>query len=95
MKASMGRIVFYRVPRGIHEQVATNRQTGAPAHSVGNPVKEGDVVPMLIIRTWLDARDEVVSVNGQAFLDGNDTLWITAAREGDGPGQWFWPPRVD
>jgi hypothetical protein len=32
-------------------------------------------------------------VNGQAFLDGNDVLWITSAKEGTEPGQWSWPIR--
>ena len=36
----------------------------------------------------------VPGVNGQAFLDGNDVLWVTSAREGTEPGQWSWPPRV-
>lgn len=30
-------------------------------------------------------------VNGQAFLDGNDTLWITSAPEGDFNGAWMHP----
>lgn len=37
------------------------------------------------------------SVNGQAFLDGNYTLWVLEAYEigPDGPttGVWSWPPR--
>lgn len=32
-------------------------------------------------------------VNGQAFLDGNDVLWITSAPQGDGNGFWDWPER--
>jgi hypothetical protein len=30
-------------------------------------------------------------INGQAFLDGNDTLWITSAPEGDFNGGWMHP----
>lgn len=33
-------------------------------------------------------------VNGQAFLDGNDTLWVTSAPQGDGNGFWDWPEVV-
>lgn len=32
-------------------------------------------------------------VNGQAFLDGNDTLWITSAAQGDFSGAWDWSVR--
>ena len=32
-------------------------------------------------------------VNGQAFTDGNDVLWVTSAPEGDFDGGWMWPPR--
>ncbi|KKK65507.1 hypothetical protein LCGC14_2973460, partial [marine sediment metagenome] len=27
-------------------------------------------------------------VNGQAFLDGNDSLWVTSVQEGYESGQW-------
>jgi hypothetical protein len=57
---------------------------GAQAH-IGNEVGEGDVVPMIIVKQWGPN-----TVNGQAFLDGNDTLWVTSATEGDGPGQYKW-----
>ena len=29
-------------------------------------------------------------VNGQAFLDGNDVLWVTSAPQGDFNGGWNW-----
>lgn len=61
--------------------------TGAQAH-IGNKANEGDVVPMLIVRCW--GGD---CVNGQAFLDGNDALWVTSRNEGTAPGTWCWPPR--
>ena len=34
-------------------------------------------------------------VNGQVFLDGNDSLWVTSAKEGTTPGTWCWPERVE
>jgi hypothetical protein len=98
-----GRIVHYRLSAHDVEQI-TRRRTdsrsiaaridtkewplGAQAH-VGNPPVEGDYVPMLIVRTW----DGSPSVNGQAFLDGNDVLWLTSKLEGTEPGTWTWPPR--
>lgn len=30
-------------------------------------------------------------VNGQAILDGNDTLWVTSAPQGGERGCWDWP----
>ena len=58
---------------------------GFQAH-VGNHVNEGDRVPMLV--TKVGVWDEQPAVNGQAFLDGNDSLWLTGIFEGDQPGQW-------
>jgi hypothetical protein len=47
----------------------------AQAH-FGNQAKAGDVLPMIVVRAWPDG-----SVNGQVFLDGNDTLWVTSRRQ--------------
>lgn len=63
---------------------------GAQAH-IGNEVKEGDVFPMLITRVW--GSDPTSAVNGQAYLDGNDVLWVTSAQVGDQPHQFSWPTR--
>ena len=59
---------------------------------VGNAVSEGDTVPMIVVSVVND--NESNTVNGQAFLDGNDTLWITSAPKGEDNGQWNYPPRV-
>jgi hypothetical protein len=67
---------------------------GAQAH-IGNHASAGDTVPLVIVKVWPNEYGEgIPGVNGQAFLDGNDTLWITSAREGTDAGQWQWPPRV-
>lgn len=63
---------------------------GAQAH-IGNEPHEGDVVPMMIVRVW---PGDTHGVNGQAFLDGNDVLWVTSVAEGTTPGTYAWPPRV-
>lgn len=62
---------------------------GAQAH-IGNAASAGDVVPLVVVKVWPDGH----GVNGQAFLDGNDALWVTSAKEGTEPGTWAWPPRV-
>lgn len=67
---------------------------GAQAH-IGNNAAAGDVVPFLAVRIWPNEYGEgIPGVNGQAFLDGNDALWVTSAKEGTEPGTWAWPPRV-
>ena len=71
---------------------------GAQAH-IGNHASVGDVVPLLIVRVWPDEFGTGnPGVNGQAFLDGNDSIWITSAGESlekaTAPGKWNWPLRV-
>lgn len=63
---------------------------GAQAH-IGNDAREGDTFPMLITKVWGDTPTS--AVNGQAFLDGNDVLWVTSAAVGEGPRTWSWPSR--
>jgi hypothetical protein len=99
---SVGRTVHLRLSASCAEQINRRRsdaqangirEDGAQAH-IGNPVKEGDVFPLLITKVWGDEPTESTAVNGQVFLDGNDCLWATSVVQGDGPGQWFEPPRV-
>lgn len=56
--------------------------TGAQAH-IGNTAEEGQILPMVIVALWSEN-----CVNGQVFLDGNDTLWVTSAQQGNEPGNW-------
>lgn len=99
---TIGRIVHYclngqeadqinrkRVDAGFHAH--THDIVGSQMHT-GNQAKEGDVYPMIIVRTWGNLPDS--AVNGQVFLDGNDTLWVTSAMEGIGPRTYSWPTRV-
>lgn len=97
---SIGRIVHYVLTEGdaakmnaryddAQRNVDAMRadRPGFQAHA-GNHVVAGEAVPMIIVKVWPD------SVNGQALLDGNDSLWVTSVHEGDGPGKWSWPPRT-
>lgn len=109
MAPTTGRIVHYMLSENDAEQVNRRRTSsasiagqiplgkwpiGAQAH-IGNRPSAGDVVPLLIVRVWPDEYGvDVPGVNGQAFLDGNDVLWVTSVREGAEPGQWMWPPKV-
>lgn len=107
MQATIGRIVLYTLSADDVKQInrrrtnggdiadrikrnsenATHWPIGAQAH-IGNAVEEGEVFPMMVTRVWSET-----SVNGQAFLDGNDCLWVTSASEGTGPHTWAWPQR--
>lgn len=104
MIPSLGRIVHYRLNE--YDAVMVNRRradaqasaiasatTGAVVHA-GNATRAGDVFPMMIVRVWADEPTEITCVQGQVFLDGNDTLWVTSRQQGDAEGQWFEPPRV-
>ena len=105
MDITIGRTVLYTLTAD--DAVATNRRrttgasiaermkaepkewpAGAQAH-IGNEAHEGDLVPMVVVRVW-----SPTTVNGQAFMDGNDVLWVTSATEGHGPHTWQWPPRA-
>lgn len=91
MIPTVGRIVHYRMTEHGAAQIR-QRRAASNGILVGNPVNAGDVYPLVITRVWGDT--EGSAVNGQVLLDGNDTLWVTSATEGDGAGQWFTPPRV-
>lgn len=81
---------------------------GAVRH-VGNSVGEGSVVPLIITTIWPDEYkgegylahhgpgtkyESDFGINGQAILDGNDSLWVCSAPQHSTlPGCWFWPPR--
>lgn len=95
-KATIGRIVIYKVSETDSELISAQRNARNDVHSrvagevglhAGNESSEGNEYPMMIVANWGD------SVNGQVFLDGNDTFWATSVSEGDAPGQWHWPTR--
>lgn len=88
------RIVHYRLAAQDVDRIERGRGDPSVHLLVGNPVQVGDVVPLIIARVWPDEYGPgIPGVNGQALLDGCDSLWVTSAREGAGPGEWAWPPR--
>jgi hypothetical protein len=104
MNPTIGRILHYRLTASDAQAINRRRTSGAsiadrmkqdppawPAGAqahIGNTASEGDTVPLVVVRAWSSG------VNGQALLDGNDTLWVTSAEEGTEPGTWAWPPRA-
>jgi hypothetical protein len=90
MIPSIGRIVHYTLSEDDAKWVKQHRADTSGAF-VGNRPAAGDVYPMLITRTWGSTEDS--AVQGQVFLDGNDTLWVTSATQGDGERHWKEPKR--
>ena len=61
----------------------------------GNPPLTGNVVPAIVIYPHYNLDEDPFhkTFNGQAFLDGNETLWLMSVpydRMGR-PGTWHWP----
>lgn len=96
----IGRIVHYRLSEQDVASITTMRQQASilagslriPARQ-GNPVSAGDAFPMMITKVWSPDPHVHTAVNGQVFLDGNDTLWVTSALVGEGPRTYSWPTR--
>lgn len=89
-KPSAGRIVQYRLAQD--DVNAINEQRGVSTAGLrGNPVAVSQVYPMMIVRVWTEDPKPTDAVQGQVFLDGNDTIWKTSVHLGDEPGTFFWP----
>lgn len=103
MKPTLGRIVHYSLsPADVEEINAArseydpvSRSHLPPQDSRGDAPSCGDVVPMIITKVTPAAGVLPEVVNGQAILDGSDSLWIKGApaSEKPEPGHWTWPPR--
>lgn len=104
---TIGRIVLYKLTAAQAEAINRSRDAlrrgrydGQPTHIAapgaqlhcGNEVSEGDEYPMIITRVWGEQPDSYV--NGQVMLDGNDLLWATSVKIGEGTGSWRWPVRT-
>jgi hypothetical protein len=60
-----------------------SRRSEATGRFSGSVVSVGMAFPLL-----LTAFTPTGGINGQVFLDGNDSLWVTNVVEGTGPGTW-------
>lgn len=105
MQPTIGRIVIYKITEQQAAQANERRDAEQWAHGYqkgpnnkvfsGNRITAGDEVPLIVVRVWPhEYGTDVPGVNGQAFLDGNDSIWITSAAEGSEHGQWHWPERA-
>lgn len=102
---SIGRTVHYQLTE--QDVIAINRrradfvemmkksqwQPGAQAH-VGAEAQIGETLPMVITKVHTNGTEgNDMRIDGQVFLNGNDTLWVKEIPFGDGFGQWNWPER--
>jgi len=92
MKPTVGRIVHYKLSEADISEINRRR---ALYEFKGNPVSAGEVVPVIVAIVWPDEFGAgIPGINGQALLDGEDSLWICSRREGPNSGEWMWPERV-
>lgn len=93
MNVTTGRTVLYILSEADCQKINDQRREfeKLPNYTqiFGNPVRPGDVVPAIVVKPWADNY-----FNGQAILDGCDTLWLMSVKEGTEPGTWHWPERV-
>jgi hypothetical protein len=97
----IGQIVHYKLTaedaeainrrrRHADESRVVHQHTGTIVHT-GNPAETGDVYPMIITKVSAADDDKDSAINGQVFLDGDDTLWVMSALHGSDMGQWIDP----
>ena len=89
MIPTIGRIVHYTLSAQDAATINAHRAAAGPISA--NPVYEGDVYPMMIVRVWGGNADS--AVQGQVFIDGNFTFWATSVSLGEGPRTYAWPER--
>lgn len=95
---TVGRVLLYKL--SANDVARARGRNMLDTQTTFNAPYAGEIVPLVVVRVWPNEypnNEEGLSkagVNGQALLDGNFTLWITSAGEGDGNGQWRWPALV-
>lgn len=103
MVPTIGRLVHYCISQSdadsinkVRADAAFNRVNhrinadGSQIH-IGNYAVKGQVFPMIIVA--VHGRASTSFVNGQVFLDGNDSFWALSVAVGEGPGTFSWPTR--
>ena len=89
---SPGQTVLFTISEQQAKQINAQRTQAGHATKTGNVAREGDSFPLIVVRVWSHE-----SVNGQLFLDGNDTYWVCSANHEDPAlpagqyGKWRWP----
>lgn len=99
---SIGRIVLLTLSAAQARSI-NDRRARSDGRFEGNTARAGDIRPMLINHVWPQPPTEenptgIVPeslINGQVFLDGNDTYWATSVhvRDAAEEGHAHWPVR--
>lgn len=87
MKPTIGHVVILTISEEQAKKINEHRAVNSRVLG-GNVAQAGEQYPLIVTAVWSES-----CLNGQAMLDGNDTLWITSAQQGDAHGQWRWPTR--
>lgn len=92
-RASVGRIVLYTLSQDDVLGIIGQRDAAGVEGRYNRPTF-GEDYPLVVVRVWdNEYGDGIPGVNGQVFLDGGDTFWVTSRAEGSGEGTWHWPVR--
>lgn len=105
---TLGRIVYFTLANWQAEQINKRRDDSSRAvhkHAweadgtqvhVGNSVKEGQIVPAMVVAVWGNTPE--CAVNLKVMLDGSDDYWVTSTSVEDEqvphhtPGRYHWMP---
>ena len=87
-KPTPGRIVLYTLTYDDMTRANARSRPPRDPRYEGFDHTAGQVLPMIVTSTHEGA------ASGQVFLNGNATLFVNLAQEGEAEGEWHWPPRV-
>jgi hypothetical protein len=89
-----GRIVHYVITQEEAKIINQRRNNLSMSDApTGNTVQAGDHLPMIMTAVFPNEYGpDKPGINGQVFLDGNDSLWVTSRKysESDAVGTWHW-----
>lgn len=88
MKPTIGRIVHYKLTAEDRQNLATLANISGRYSNTASGYNN-EPVAAIITAVWSET-----TINVQLIIDGHaNTLWKTSINQGDGNGQWSWPPR--
>lgn len=76
----IGQVGLYKIADYDVDKITRQRMSGQ-AGFCGNTINKGDVYPMMITRLWGPGDNPETLIQGQVFLDGNDSMWATSVHQ--------------